>query len=174
MMTTIGLESLRPENVTPLMSSLSEPSISGHISWVPNAPGWYWLLFLLFCFALYRIYLFVQNYLSNTYRRAALIELEHFTLQEPLSEKEQYQKLPQLLRRTALYAFPRSDIAPLTGIAWEKWLDDHCTKSQFSTEISGLLSQLAYSPRATLTEENKHAILDNVALWIKHHEVSHD
>ena len=77
-----------------------------------------------------------------------------------------FQKLPQLLRRTALYAFPRTEVAPLTGTDWEKWLDDHCTNRQFSTEfstleLSGVLAQLAYSSAATLTEEKRNAIMEN-------------
>ncbi|MEZ8351110.1 DUF4381 domain-containing protein [Vibrio splendidus] len=179
MTTNTGLEPLQPENVNPLMASLSEPSLPESISWLPNAPGWYWLLLLLFCFALYRVYLVIQKYLANTYRRAALVELEQLSLEAQSGDISSFQKLPQLLRRTALYAFPRAEVAPITGTDWEKWLDDHCTKRQFSTEfstseLSGVLAQLAYSSAATLTGEKRNAIMENVALWIKHHEVSHD
>ncbi|MEZ8687027.1 hypothetical protein AB6D53_05310 [Vibrio splendidus] len=51
MTTNTGLEPLQPENVNPLMASLSEPSLPESILWLPNAPGWYWLLLLLLCFA---------------------------------------------------------------------------------------------------------------------------
>lgn len=39
MTTNTGLEPLQPENVNPLMASLSEPSLPESISWLPNAPG---------------------------------------------------------------------------------------------------------------------------------------
>ncbi|RJG42131.1 DUF4381 domain-containing protein [Motilimonas pumila] len=179
MTTNTGLAPLQPENVNPLMASLSEPSLPDSISWMPNAPGWYCLLFLLFCLLLHRIYLRVQTYIANTYRRAALVELEQLSLESLTGERASLERLPQLLRRTALYAYPRAEIAPLTGIDWEKWLDQHCTKRPFSSgfsksELSGVLAQLAYSPAASLTEEKRKAIMENVALWIKHHEVSHD
>ena len=174
-----GLEPIQPENVNPLMASLSEPSLPESISWLPNAPGWYWLLFLLFCFTLYRVYLVIQKYLANTYRRAALVELEQLSLEAQSGDNTSLQKLPQLLRRTALYAFPRAEVVPLNGKDWENWLDNHCTKRQFSSkfstsELSGVLAKLAYSSAATLTEEKTKAIMENVALWIQHHEVSHD
>lgn len=174
MTTNTNLEPLQPANVNPLMATLSEPTLPESISWLPNAPGWYGLLFLLCCWGLYRVYRAFQTYLANTYRRAALVELEQLSLAAESGETAQLQKLPLLLRSTALYAFPRADIAPLTGTEWEKWLDKQCPTSQFSSELSGLLAKLAYSPDATIPNETKTALFNNAARWIKHHEVPHD
>ncbi|MHA2811843.1 DUF4381 domain-containing protein [Vibrio campbellii] len=158
-----------PLGTNPLLTNLAEVGGPETISWLPNAPGWFVLLGILLCFITFRLFLRVKRYFANIYRRAALQELHCLQHLELGSSR-----LPQLLRRTALYAFPREEVAPLIGQDWEKWLDSHCPGSQFSTQYSGLLATLAYSGGRGLSDLKSQECFKAVRHWIQHHEVRHD
>ena len=166
---SIESEKLHPEGITPLTSGLIEPSLPEAISWFPDAPGWVVLAGLLAVYILYRLYLLYRQYQSNAYRRAALK-----LLAEIARVDDEQNKLPLLVRRTALYAYPREEVAPLVGREWEVWLDSRCPGSEFSKEHSGLLSALAYSPKNLSDEQQLSSFRSAIGYWIKNHEVNND
>lgn len=80
----------------------------------PPAPGW-WFIFLLIVLTAAALFLrWFRQYRNNVYRRAALAELE---------AAESAAAAAEILRRTALAAYPREDIVPLQGEAWFQWLE---------------------------------------------------
>ncbi|OBT07949.1 hypothetical protein A9264_05635 [Vibrio sp. UCD-FRSSP16_10] len=162
-------EVLKPVSLNPMLSGLAEPSLPNPISWLPNAPGWYLLVALLICFAVYRGYRLIRQYQVNAYRRLALAELERLK-----SQPDGFRHLPQLLRKTALCAYPRCDVAPLLGSQWEAWLDLQCKNSHFANEFKGVLASIAYSPNSMIDEHQTIQLIELSAHWIKHHEVAHD
>lgn len=164
-----SLETILPLGTNPLLSNLAEAGGPERISWLPNAPGWFVLLAILLFWIAFRVYLRVKRYIANAYRRAALHELQQLQhMDVGLS------RLPQLLKRTALYAFPRQEVAPLIGQDWEKWLDAHCPDSQFSTRYSGMLATLAYNRAESNSELQWLECFKAVRHWIQHHEVKRD
>ena len=160
---------ITPNEANPLLTDFVETPIPVEISWWPQTVGWHIVLFIVVSFLLYRFYLVIQHYLSNAYRRSALAWLEQCS-----NESSDIEKLPQLIRKTALYAFNRVDVTPLTGTVWEQWLDAQCKGSQFSTQYSGVLGQLAYAPDSQLTPQQIHDVKSQIAFWIKHHRGHHD
>ena len=106
-----------------------------------------------------------MKYKHNAYRRAALSELRHI---------QHHSKLPHLLRKTALYAFKRSEIAPLIGSQWEIWLDSKCEGSQFATSLQGLLNELAYTDCSQISAQKQSECTLAVEHWIRCHEVKND
>ena len=59
----------------------------------------------------------------NRYRRQALAELSQIEHAPKSASPELLSKLTVLVRRTALAAFPREQVAPLIGPAWLSFLD---------------------------------------------------
>ena len=54
-----------------------------------------------------------QRWQANAYRRAASAELQSVSSVGQIS---------QILKRAALVAYPRADVASLSGVAWSDWL----------------------------------------------------
>ena len=159
---------LTPKDSNPLLS-LHEVNAPADISWWPQTLGWHLLLCLVFIFLLYRTYLVFRKYLSNAYRRGALLQLVELG-----DEQSDLEKIPQVLRKTALYAHDRHEVAPLIGHEWECWLDKQCKKAEFSGRYSGMLAQLAYSHQNKLAKEELVALRSQVELWIKNHRGKDD
>ncbi|MFT6916575.1 MAG: hypothetical protein ACJAWL_002915 [Motiliproteus sp.] len=88
----------------------------------PPAPGW-WLLALLSAGLLCWLGLWLYHYWQrNRYRNQALQELTRLDKLRQQSPQLWLQQLNQLLRRTALAAYPPQTIAPLSGAAWVDFL----------------------------------------------------
>jgi hypothetical protein len=174
-----------PKEGNPMLSSLREIPTPADINWWPQTLGWQLLLLLAFCYLLYRVYGVFQKYISNAYRRAALAELmlididegsaELSQLSQPqLSEPSELSKIPHIIRKTALYAYDRKQVAPLIGKEWEHWLDQQCEHVSFSSNYSGLLAHLTYSDQIQISREQLLGLKSQVATWIKNHRGNHD
>lgn len=169
MSTVTNTQILRPESGNPAFATLHEVASPEGISWFPQTMGWSFLAFLLFCMALVFIYKQYHKYLADTYRRTAIVILEQLS-----EEDETIRKIPQLLKRTALNAYRREQVAAKTGYEWECWLDEKCKYTHFSTQLSGTLHALSYAPKINLSPSQVVDLKNEVETWIKHHERSHD
>lgn len=153
----------------PLLSSLHEISLPADISWWPQTVGWQCLLLLLVGYLLYRLALIVRRYQHNAYRRAARLALLQLS-----TEQHDLALIPQILRRTALYAYQRQLVSPLIGQHWELWLDQQCKGVDFSGVHRGILDQLAYAKQANCSTEQIEAFKLQVLQWVKHHRGQYD
>jgi len=77
-------------------------------------------------------------YRVNAYRRAALKEIR--------AAGESPAMRADILRRTALAAYPRSDVAGLHGEEWLAFLDASYRGSQFRSGVGRVLATAAYRP----------------------------
>jgi Ca-activated chloride channel family protein len=77
------------------------------------------------------LWLIVRRRRANRYRREALAELARVE-RTGAAPGEVLTRISLLLRRTALAAFPREEVAPLTGAAWLAFLDRTSGSRQFS------------------------------------------
>ncbi|ASP33500.1 DUF4381 domain-containing protein [Labrenzia sp. VG12] len=103
-----------PVTLVDLLDRLAEPADPGPVSMVPQTWGWI-ALAILFAFGLAAILVrLLRRYRANAYRREALAELTDIA--------ENPADIACLLRRTALAAFPRQDVAALTGPSWIDFL----------------------------------------------------
>ena len=83
------------------------------VPWWPPAPGW-WVLLTLAVVASSVVALRVwRAWRAGAYRRAALSEVASAT---------QVAAIADVLKRTALVAYPRTEVASLSGSAWSEWL----------------------------------------------------
>jgi len=149
------------------------------VSWLPPAPGWYALGLSIFLLC---SWFSVQKYLAwkrNQYRREALIELDE--LEKQLADSDKYQhvlpQLPELVKRTAIAAYGRSEVASLTGDDWLGFLDKTGSTHLFTKENGRLLQDCSFQPPsrlATFSNEQVAGLQKAVSYWIhKHHPPSH-
>ncbi len=90
------------------------------ISYWPLAPGWWVVGLALVALATIGLLRLLARYNANAYRRAALLELARL---DGLAPVQQAQAISTILKRAALAAYPRADVAALTGAGWALFLD---------------------------------------------------
>ena len=133
----------------------------------PQTLGWWTLAALLGGLLIWSALHFVRRYRANLYRRQALAELR--ALRVKASELESLTTLPVLLKRTALCAFPREQVASLTGSAWVAFLARTCPTVAFDEDLGRALSDLAYRGSGCVNSETAARLLDASEGWIRGH-----
>lgn len=141
------------------LSNLHDIVLPMPISYWPPAPGWWMLALALLAVVLILIARFVAHYRRNAYRRAALRELDAIG---PAVDSTSAVRISAVLKRTALVAFPREEVAGLTGPAWLAFLDRTGRTEAFS---SGDLAALAYGG----SSREGSAISRAAKHWVRRH-----
>jgi hypothetical protein len=161
-------------NDTASLDRLHDIIVPAPVPWWPPAPGWYWVLGFVLIVVLVlaaRIFLRWQH---NRYRREALTALarvEH-QLKRADCRPAGLLELSVLLKRTALTAFPREQVATLTGRSWFAFLDRTAKGSHFSAGPGMALETAIYDPRTadTLDDQKLYGLTAAIRHWIKHHQ----
>ena len=96
------------------LENLRDIVVPPAVSWWPLAPGWYVVIFTGLAVATFLAWRQLRQWKRNAYRREAL---------DALRQAGSTSEIASLLKRTALSAFPRSEVAGLTGEAWCDWLE---------------------------------------------------
>ncbi|MEH6873013.1 MAG: DUF4381 domain-containing protein [Candidatus Competibacter sp.] len=142
--------------------------------WWPPAPGWYWVLGLMVVMLLAALIAGLIRRQHNRYRREALAELarHEMALQNAELRSPALLSLAELLKRTAVTAFPREDVATLTGLKWFEFLDDTARGSRFRDALGATLENAIYDPRTadTLDPQRLHSVVEAIRHWIKFHD----
>lgn len=147
-------------NETTSLDRLHDLASPPAIPWWPLAPGWYVLAVLLMLLALWLVHRWRRRWLANGYRREAL---------QALGVATDGASIAALLRRTALAAASRPEIAGLTGVAWTDWLAAHAA-IPMPEEVRHLLHSGIYAPdeaRAEITTLRAYA-----GRWLRKHRLS--
>ena len=137
----------------------------------PPALGW-WLLAGLVLFGLvWFMRALYRRYQSNAYRRFAQRELtaivaEHATTQDA---RRALSALQFLMKRVAMTAFNRAEVAALTGVAWTQFLDATSATSQFSLGPGELLIDGPYEATQDHSSQELTALFSICAEWLKNH-----
>jgi Ca-activated chloride channel family protein len=121
---------------------------------------------LLLVAAAAAIWHFARQRRLNRYRREALAELSQ--LARPDGRADLPSRLSVLVRRTALAAFPRGEVVPLTGSAWLSFLDRSYGGQEFSQGVGRLLANGPYQEIAPGDAE-LNSLTELVRRWIKVH-----
>lgn len=140
----------------------------GPLSWLPTTTGWRVLLALVLL-GLGRIsWHYWLKWKRNRYRSAALAELQRYR-DESLSAELRLGGIAALLKSTALQAYPRRDIASLSGNKWMQWLDASSGASIFSESSRTLLQESVYRDSGTLSPAAIGQLCEESATWIRGH-----
>lgn len=157
-----------------MLNGLREITLPDPPSYRPQTLGWAILAGL----ALVGLAIWVaqrhRQWRRNRYRRAALQQLTELERrsQHPTTQTEALQNLAELLKRTALVAYPREQVAQLSGESWLSFLDATYSGTGFTRGDGHLLSQLPYQPPDAIAQRPAEAVAGLIAVcrqWIVLH-----
>lgn len=136
------------------------------VPWWPPAPGWHVVGGLALVLLGAGVWAAVSRWNRNRYRRDALKELDRIT-RDPRGPA--LAEIAELVKRTALAAFPRDKVASLTGEAWLAFLDATGGTATFTRGAGQVLRDAAYRRNAALAPDELSELADAIGHWIRHH-----
>ena len=139
------------------------------LSWLPTTVGWKLILLILVGWLGRTLWRRWQRWRRNRYRRAALAELEYI-LSQQRDARHQLDAIATLLKSTALQAYPRTEVAALSGPQWISWLNAHTPQPLFSGPATHLLTQSIYREEPGVDSGDIEQLGDLAASWIRRHE----
>ncbi|WP_068313743.1 DUF4381 domain-containing protein [Polycladidibacter hongkongensis] len=140
-----------------LMEKIEQPPPPPAISMWPQTSGWLVVLALVLLVAVYFAKRLLERQKRNAYRRSALRALQRMQA-EPAA-------LNRLLKKTALHAFPREEVARLSGDAWLQFLEASAPDLEFSIGPGRVFAHDIY--RTAVSDEQLRLL---VSKWIKTHK----
>lgn len=154
-----------------LLHGIDEVILPELVAWWPQTLAWKVLalgVLLTLCSWAYRA---IRRWLGDRYRRMALKKLDQLFLTYK-DAPQSLQQLPVILKATALHAYPRIEIAHLSGVQWLKVLDSKCKTTNFSSSVGAQLLTISYQPIENwqLQDGGIHRLFDLVRRWLKDHK----
>jgi hypothetical protein len=144
-----------------LIDRLAEPAAPAPIPLTPETAGWTVLALLLALALAWLAWRGWRHWRANAYRRAALAALD--------AAGDDPAAIAQILRRTALAAWPRREVAHLTGTAWLAFLDATAGDGAFTGGPGRALLEAPYRPDAAVPVPG---LRELAARWIRRHRVT--
>lgn len=151
-------------NLPQLLELMHELVMPEPVPWIPETPGWWIVAGWLIAVATICAWKFVEHRRRNRYRREALAELRAIESRPPPNSAEMAQRIAALIKRTALVAYPRREVAALYGTDWAKFLADSAQHDPRITDAASLLAAAAYRPDA-----DGKALCEPARRWIRLH-----
>lgn len=148
------------------LPGLQEISLPDPVPWIPQTPGWYLLaaaMLVLLSFSLLRRW---QRWRRNWYRRAALAKLNTMARE---SDSPPGEEPARLLKWTALQAFPRTDIAALSGEPWLAFLKTHSRETIFTPATEQYLQSGQYRQHPAINPDGWQQLSGDIANWVREH-----
>jgi hypothetical protein len=146
------------------LDRLHDIAVPPPIPWWPPAPGWYAVGGVGLVLVGVAGSAAGSRWWRNRYRRAALKELRRLPRGGNLVPA-----LAELLKRTALAAFPRDRVASLTGERWLRFLNETGRTDDFTRDPGTVLGDTEYRPDPLLAEAEAARLIDIARHWIAHH-----
>ena len=139
------------------LSNLRDIALPPEVSLWPPAPGW-WIVGVaaLATMAILAVAA-IARHRRNAYRREALGQLDTV---DPGS-------ISTVLKRTALAAWPREQVAALTGTAWLAFLDRTGRTTVFTAGDGRHIETLAFGGVVDVASAN--AARDAARIWVRGH-----
>lgn len=157
----------------PWMANLEEISLPEAVSMTPEAPGWFILAGLVVVLVVWLAWRAYGRWRAAAYRRQALARLDALEAAMSIPDRRRLAlaALPPLLKRTALAAYPRAEVAGLTGETWLAFLDGTIGATEFSRGPGRLLLALAFAPpgRAVRSEAEARELVHLMRRWVRRH-----
>ena len=149
------------------LAGLKDLALPAPPPWLPpQGPGWTLLALLLAGLLAWTAWRLWQGYRRNRYRREALAALAF--LAPRLAAPGTLAEVSALLKRTALVAFAREAVAPLTGADWRRFL---CASGgpAFADPDCDPLFTSAYAPDCTASAGQRAALIAATRQWLRRH-----
>jgi hypothetical protein len=145
------------------LANLHDIVLPPQVSFWPPALGEQILTAALLVALLIGLTKWIAHYRRDAYRRAALRELD--AIAAPFDSAAAL-RVSAVLKRAALVAFPREEVAPLSGGAWLVFLDRTAAPPAFTTGPPSVLPAIALGMTQDTDGE---AILRAARFWIRRH-----
>ena len=131
------------------------------VSWWPWAAGWWLVIGLSLVTVTYIMIREWRNWHANAYRRAALKELRGAA---------NVAVIAGILKRTAICAYPRNQVASLSGTAWSHWLGESGNQA-ISDAVAQCLTEGVYGDAEMAGHEE---LVRYAEQWVKNHRSESD
>ena len=157
------------------LQKLADISMPQPVSWMPQTWGWAVLAAVALALLGWAFERGLRRYAANGYRREGLSELDRIQalLADDGARGEALAALPELLKRVALAAWPRTEVASLSGKSWIAFLHAHAGKADFTDAATGLRNDLEYrAKQPVMNAEEARRVTSAVRNWIEDHVVS--
>ena len=154
-----------------LVHGIDEIILPEAVSWWPSAPGWQVLALSSGLLLIVQVFRLAKRWWRNRYRREALRQLAQVQHQAGQLLDEVVSTLPYYIKATALQAYPRHDVASLSGNDWLAFLDAHYAGPSFQEGVGKNLLNIAYLPREKwqLNHQEATQLIKLSRQWIAHH-----
>ena len=157
----------QPANIDPVAGLIDIP-LPREVSLWPQTWEARTAIVLLLAAVIAAVWRFVRYRRVNRYRREALAELSSMGQANSSDREKKLTRLTLLVRRTALAAFPREQVASLAGPAWLSFLDRSYGGQEFSHGVGRLLVSGPYQ-QAQPGEAELQSLSGLVRRWIRGH-----
>lgn len=153
------------------LENLRGIALPAPVPWWPPAPGWWILAAGLLAAGGLAAWRQWRHYRANAYRREARRQLDAIgrRVEAGMSDGAAAE-LAAVLKRAALAAYPRAQVASLTGAAWLAFLDRTGRTTAFSSGPGRWLGQWAYAGRPPHPPSSLKAALEVARRWVAHHD----
>lgn len=146
------------------------------VPWWPPAPGWYLLAALTVLLLTLLIARQVMRWRADAYRRAAIAKLNLLLTGGVVgaTAASKLHEAAEILKRTALAAAPRGEVAGLSGGSWISWLNQYGGGTVFDGDDARLLADNVYrrATRDGVSAEQLYHLTDQVRAWIVSHRIA--
>lgn len=156
---------MNPQDPLANLHPLREPELIG---WWPPAPGWWLLGGMAVLCLLVLLWLGLQRYRSNAYRRQALAQLHqlHQAYAQDQDASRYTAELNALLKSVAIQAYSPRPVAASSGTQWLEFLNRQVSKSALFQ-----LDFVTAAYRKECPELDMEQIHLAARKWIRRHEV---
>jgi hypothetical protein len=157
------------------LQKLADISVPAPVSWMPQTWGWAVVGVAVMALLGWSIARGLRRYAANRYRREGVRELDRMQarLADDGARGEALAALPELLKRVTLAAWPRTEVAQLSGKPWIAFLQAHAGRADFPDAAAGLLDDLEYrAKQPVMNAEEARNVTSAVRNWIEDHVVS--
>ena len=144
-------------------------------SWWPQTVGWLVVCVCVLCVLLWLGWRMWRHWRANRYRRAALKELGRLQARLGADSPDRAQALlalAELLKRTALAAWPREAVAGLSGASWRDFLQAYAGRASGAVPSLAALIETEYLDQSALERWPAQQALDTATScrrWIAEH-----
>jgi len=157
---------------------LAEVVVPPPPSWRPQTIGWPVAGAIVLALLSVAAWRWWRRYRANRYRREALAELEQLRAgmaASPQARARALAAMAELLKRTALAAWPRAQVASMAGAEWAKFLQANAGKAGAAVPVlSTLVNDAQYRDAAVLAQWPDSQVAATAAAcqqWIAGHHV---
>jgi hypothetical protein len=161
-----------PSSVPEPLAGLHEVVMPSPVSYAPQTVGWLVLAavsVLLLGWLAWRTW---RHARANRYRKVALAEIDRIeaALRGPTGRLAAVPGVNDVLKRTALTAWPRAEVASLGGEGWLAFLDETAGGEAFRRGPGRVLADRVYAPAVSPPAEGETAALLGLARhWVRRH-----